>query len=476
MKFTVIEGGTALPVEPEPAEVAELADPSEGSDSLFRALATPSQQEVAEQMRRQKAASEARRLLAAETRLEVPSGMSLQNLLTVQFPEDEWIIKDLMPRDGTVLLSAKAKAGKTTLVTNLVKALVDGGDFLGTFPVVDTGRTLLIDTEMSERRLQSWYRKIGVDNPADITVVAIRGREASLDPRDPECSAEWLPRLKGYRTVVLDNVWPVLAALGIDENDNAGVGQFVAGFRALLAEAEVTSSVLVHHAGHANPNRPNGASTWQRFGESNWVLTKEDDEDPASPSYFGAFGRDGAVSQGLLEFDPGTLRLTYTGMTRSEVRRALKPGVASQLEADVQLLSTTSTQAGWTVRSAKATFNWSSGRALAAVRSWKEQGAVFLTSGGTREAPSGSEGRGVPVPPLKGGGTQEHAPDGSSRSPGTARNSEEHGAQPVLMEVEEALARAGSQEEEPEQPSLLDRQQEQSRRWDTRTQAWVEEP
>lgn len=44
------------------------------------------------------------------------------------------------------------------------------------------------------------------------------------------------------------------------------------------------------------------------------------DDDPSSPCYFGAYGRDVDVFEGRLGFDPATRRLTYAAGSRTGVK------------------------------------------------------------------------------------------------------------------------------------------------------------
>jgi hypothetical protein len=71
--------------------------------------------------------------------------------------------------------------------------------------------------------------------------------------------------------------------------------------------------------GHAN-ERARGDSRLQDWPDAIWRLVRESDE-PDSPRYFSAYGRDVHVREGALSFDPLTRRLTYgSGGSRLDAR------------------------------------------------------------------------------------------------------------------------------------------------------------
>jgi hypothetical protein len=287
---------------------SDLGD--EDEDAAYEA-AVGYHRRVATELDRLRVHEDARILLGADTRPPLPTPISLSNALTVVWPDDRWLIDGLMPREGIVMLSAPQKAGKTTAVGCLVRSLVDGDKYFDAFVVPDPVRVVLLDTESGERRLYEWLGDQQIRRTDQVTTVSLRGCEGALDPRDRRSRAEWVAILAGHDVVILDVVGPVLAALGLDESSNADVGAFWVGWRSLLTEAGVSASVVVHHTGH-DERRAIGASSWLRYPDVIWRIVRED-EDPTSPRYFSAYGRDVEVYAGLLAYTGHTRRLVYTG-------------------------------------------------------------------------------------------------------------------------------------------------------------------
>ena len=116
----------------------------------------------------------------------------------------------------------------------------------------------------------------------------------------------------GCDYLIIDCLRPVLDALGLDESHDAG--RFLVALDALLKDAHIADAALVHHMGHTS-ERARGDSRLQDWPDVSWRLVREN-EDPASPRYFSAFGRDVNVAEGRLGFDPVTRRLTYVAGSR----------------------------------------------------------------------------------------------------------------------------------------------------------------
>ncbi|MEM6108474.1 AAA family ATPase [Mycobacterium sp. 050272] len=243
----------------------------------------------------------------------LPSFRSLAELLAEPDADAQYRIDRLAPAQGRVLLVAQYKAGKSTLVGNLLRSLADGDPFLGRFPVT-TGaqRAVLIDDELAEHTLRRWFRDQRITNADRVEVVAMRGHLGAFNILNEGVRAEWAERLGGADYLILDCLRPVLDALDLDENHDAG--RFLVAFDALLADSGISEAVVVHHMGHSG-ERARGDSRLQDWPDATWRLVREKDT-PDSPRYFTAYGRDVDVPEGRLNFDPETRRLTYKDGTR----------------------------------------------------------------------------------------------------------------------------------------------------------------
>jgi hypothetical protein len=266
--------------------------------------------------------TEARRRLDDENRPPIKHrpAKNLDTLLSEPDTETQYRIADVAPDEARIILSAQYKGGKTSLVNNVMRSLADSDPFLGRFTVNKPANGLvLIDNEMSENTLRRWLRSQHIANTAAVVdVVTLRGKVATFNLIDDRCRAAWAQRLRdvGCDYLVLDCLRPVLDALGLDENRDAG--RFLVAFDALLAEADIGDALLVQHMGHGS-ERARGDSRMQDWPDAIWRLIREDDN-PDSPRYFTAYGRDVDVREGRLSFDPSTRRLTYAPGSRTDAK------------------------------------------------------------------------------------------------------------------------------------------------------------
>lgn len=242
-----------------------------------------------------------------------PARVGLDDFLNHDYGQPTYRVTDLWPTGGRVLLTAQWKAGKTTLVGNTIRALVDAEPFLDRYPVTTGAHVVLIDDELNEATLQAWLRDQDIKNTADVSIISLRGRAATFDILDDDTRTEWAQLLTGSDVIIFDCLRPVLDALGLDENHEAG--RFLVAFDTLLAEAGAGEALIVHHMGH-HGERSRGDSRLQDWPDALWkVVRDKDDEDdtldnPTGSRYFSAFGRDVDVRQSELTFDPITRHLT----------------------------------------------------------------------------------------------------------------------------------------------------------------------
>lgn len=276
-----------------------------------------------------------RRLVDADettARWTPPQHVKLTNLLDEPETPTPWRIHGLWPERGKVLLSAAAKAGKTTLGLNLDRALLTGTPFLGKFDTSPTpGTVCVLDLEMTRNQLRTWYRTLD-DIPTDrLILFTLRGQGQTLDLRKDHIRNLWANTLRdqGCTTLRLDPIGPVLAALAIDENDNSAVASYLAALDALTVEIGA-DLIVAHHYGHSGRTR--GASALLGWADALWDLAKKEtqaNQDPIDglfdtrPRSFRAEGRDVDLPEHPLTYDPDTrlLSLGQPAMRKEEKTR-----------------------------------------------------------------------------------------------------------------------------------------------------------
>ncbi|NLH69583.1 MAG: AAA family ATPase [Brooklawnia sp.] len=219
-------------------------------------------------------------------------------------------IVGLAPWEGTHLVTAQRKVGKTTLLGNLSRCLITGEDFLGRFPVKPLdGNVAMLNLEVSGAQLARWLDEIGVDHQR-LMLVNLRGRANPLG--DPETRGELAALLRARETESLI-VDPFGRAFNGDDQNSAGqVGRFMADLD-VFARAEVGALDLFvsNHAGWVG-ERSRGSTALEDAPDTLWRLVRGPEE--GSPRYFSALGRDVDIAEDMLEFDEESRRLTLTGL------------------------------------------------------------------------------------------------------------------------------------------------------------------
>lgn len=318
----------------DPGYLAALDDDDPGPDGVD-GVDGPAEKvfehHVEKELRRLQIRDEAQRRHRAEHIAPRPRFTLLDDFLAVDDPPARYRIEGLLPIGGRALLAAQFKAGKTTMMENLVRALADGEEFLGRAVAAPAGRIVLIDDEMDARQLRVWLREQQIHQEDRVAVLPLRGAVSSFNLLDPAVRAEWVADLTELQPeiVILDCLRPILDAIGLDEDKEAGL--FLVAFDELLAACGASEAVVVHHMGHAG-ERSRGSSRLRDWPDVEWRLVRQDPDDPSSPRYFTAYGRDVDVAEAELGYDAVSRRYSVVGGTRRDAEaRGLLDGVVELL-------------------------------------------------------------------------------------------------------------------------------------------------
>lgn len=241
-----------------------------------------------------------------------------------------WRVDGLLGVGHNAVLVAGRKAGKTTVVVELVRCLADKEPFLGAEVTPADGGVALFNYELTERQQRAWLRDAGIRNLDRVHVLHLRGRTLPLgSPQVRAWVAGWL-RDRGVRTWVLDPYSRAYVGSVDDGNDEAQVGAFLDHLDRVKHEAGVTELVMPVHAPKAARWDPEalsaiGSQRLEAWPDAIWYLGREGS---AAARYFRAEGRDVSRPEALVVRAPapgdplGHLRLSTvertTGTSRSE--------------------------------------------------------------------------------------------------------------------------------------------------------------
>lgn len=230
-----------------------------------------------------------------------PPSYTLRELLALPDEPLSWRVHDVMPLGANVLLAAQFKAGKTTLINELTRAVADGTDFLGAFKVPDAAQVALFNYEVGQAQYGRWLRDRGIVSVDSVHVFNLRGFSIPLTvPMVRNYIIGWL-KSRDIQLWVIDPF--ARAFTGGNENDNAEVGQWLDVIDQIKEEAGVSELVMPTHTGRATfepgAERARGATRLDDWCDVRWLLTRDEE----GARFFRATGRDVDTEETRLEYD-----------------------------------------------------------------------------------------------------------------------------------------------------------------------------
>jgi archaellum biogenesis ATPase FlaH len=225
-----------------------------------------------------------------------------------------WVVDGLINHGASALLTGKYKAGKSTLMLNLIKALTTGGEFLGKFQVPGPMRVAYVDMELGEDMAQRWIREVsGIDTDL-LEYIDRRGQGYKLNMQSESLRSKWVRMLmeREVDVLIIDPLSPIMSALGVEENSSQTVRPMLDAFDTLAVEANLKAIVVTHHTGHQDANRARGSTAFMDWAGSFMSVVRQGEEYD-SPRYFRASGRDVALNATELTFHPEHRELRLAG-------------------------------------------------------------------------------------------------------------------------------------------------------------------
>lgn len=196
-------------------------------------------------------------------------------------------VVDGLVREGETLnMIAASKAGKSWLTYSLIVAVIEGRDWLNTFPCA-AGRVLLVDNELHPatlaHRLPKVAAELGVDPVrlgTNLDVLTLRGKGVDLNDL-----SKHLDRIEpgDYQLIILD-AWYRFIPRGLNENSNADVMGLYNQLDRYAAQTEA-AWVVIHHASKGEQGNKavtdvgSGAGAQSRAADSHVVLRPHEEED-----------------------------------------------------------------------------------------------------------------------------------------------------------------------------------------------------
>nr|WP_238356984.1 AAA family ATPase [Kribbella italica] len=234
-----------------------------------------------------------------------------------------WTVGQLHEKGTNTIITAAFKSGKTTLMQNLIRSLVDSEPFIGEHAMRELdGRVAFWNFELPEAMVKRQFRKMKIRRLDNIWPVHLRGTRFDIMT---DVAAEWTITELKRREIEVWIVDPFTRAFHGNENDNGEVGDFLERLDWIKSEAGVVDLFMPIHAGRAaegmkGKERARGGSESDGWADNRWATSRTDNK-----VYFrNDWGRSPEMPERLTELDPVTNLLTYDalGLTRSQLSSA----------------------------------------------------------------------------------------------------------------------------------------------------------
>lgn len=239
-------------------------------------------------------------------------------------PKIKWAVDGLLRINGRMIISALRKAGKTTLVLNLVTARAAGGMFLGEYECSppDEGKSVVwLNLELSAEQAREWIQALVVEDEVARRLVAahLRGTVSRYAPTTDTGRDNLTKLLQDHRgqCVVIDPIAPLMAACGLSINDDKDVAVFMLAVDRIAAAAGVTEVIYIAHIGKGAEEGVEMAKGSSRWEEAVDCVVTMGVEKESQRRWFRAIGRGVDMPEQHLVFNQATLGLHLADGSRS---------------------------------------------------------------------------------------------------------------------------------------------------------------
>lgn len=252
---------------------------------------------------------------------------SVAEWMLADIPDPSWRVEGLLVEGQNALLAAQFKAGKTTLLMNLLHSLCDGVPFLGHFarrsvPTDEEGerRVGYWNLELPALQCRRWLREIGIRELDRLALVNLRGHNMNLvSPAYRKWAVDWLIENR-VGTWLID---PLGALYRGEENSNSEVREFLMLLDEIRESAGVSEVVMAHHFGRqkegSNGEHGRGATRLDDWADARWMLALDVD---TGVRYFSAHGRDVDVEEHPLAYDHFSRELVFRAQEEARASRS----------------------------------------------------------------------------------------------------------------------------------------------------------
>lgn len=226
---------------------------------------------------------------------KIPFALPIDEFLKTGQQSVEWLVSELIPRGGLVILAARPKVGKSILSLNLALGL-RRGSFLGRD--CRPAKTLIIQLEDMPPLIRERFNKMGPENG-----IFVRAGLSWCD-RDLSELNDFIVKNK-IDLVIIDQL--IFAVGSADENDASKMGNFFKRLRGISFKADTTILVIHHHRKTRGNNGDAIRGSSAIFGAVDIALELARENETSPTATLSGTSRFGAIEPVVLTLDEETL-------------------------------------------------------------------------------------------------------------------------------------------------------------------------
>lgn len=229
--------------------------------------------------------------------------------IQAQAEKMDWRVAHMISLGSNIVINATRKAGKSTLMINLIRSLTTGAPFLDAYRVEPVKNVKVFDLEMPLATSKQWLADAGIVDGDNVGYAFLTGQVSRLDILNDKHRAQIAESLRGTDVLIIDPLGPLIAAMGLEENSNTEIRRLLNALADMKHQAGISELVVVVHAGHNAQSRARGASVLADWPDAVITLKNDKPDDTYHPRKISAFGRDVYVEPTMLHYDHGTRTL-----------------------------------------------------------------------------------------------------------------------------------------------------------------------
>lgn len=168
-----------------------------------------------------------------------PKVMSVKEIFSIDFGEQEWLVKDLIPIESPVLISGHPGHYKSWIAQDIARCVALGHDFLGKFEVKQ-GSVLIVDKENHLRIIKKRLKKLQVTEEAPIFFFQLDGFQID-NIKDFDSLLETIKE-KDIKLVIFDSLVRMHSG---DENDARQISKVLEKLKSIINLG--ANVITIHH-------------------------------------------------------------------------------------------------------------------------------------------------------------------------------------------------------------------------------------